>query len=39
MNEGFMDENAKEFDIKNVILLGDINRKTGYIAFKFDLTK
>ena len=34
-----MDEQAKEFDSKNVILLGDINPKMGSIAFKFDLTK
>ena len=39
INEGFMDEYAKEFDRKNIIFICDSNRKSGYIPFKFDLTK
>ena len=38
-NEGFMDEYAKEFDRKNIILICDSNHKSGCIPFKFDLTK
>ena len=34
-----MDEHAKEFDRKNIIFIRDSNRKSGYIPFKFDLTK
>ena len=39
INEGFMDEYAKEFDRKNIIFIRDSNRKSGYIPFKLDLTK
>ena len=34
-----MDEYAKEFDGKIIIFVCDSNRKSGYIPFKFDLTK
>ena len=34
-----MDEYAKEFNRKNIIFVRSPNRKTGYIPFKFDLTK
>ena len=34
-----MDEYAKEFDRKNIIFVRDPNLKSGYIPFKFDLTK
>ena len=38
-NEGLMDDLAKEFDRKNIIFVRDPNHKSGYIPFKFDLTK
>ena len=39
INDGFIDEYTKEFDRKNIIFIRNCNRKSGYIPFKFDLTK
>ena len=39
INESFSEEYAKESDNKNVIFMRDSNRTSGYIPFKFDLTK
>ena len=39
ITEIFIEQYTKEFDRKNVIFIRDINRKSGYIPFKFDLTK
>ena len=39
INESFSEEYAKESDSKYVIFMRDSNRTSGYIPFKFDLTK
>ena len=34
-----MEQYTKKVDSKNVIFIRDVSRKSGYIPFKFDLTK
>ena len=39
INESFIEQYAKKFDIENKIFICDPGRKSGHIPFKFDLTK